>query len=87
MLVERQFDHSKLTRFIEEHPHHLLSALRRLPAVLVIAECELDGVRWVLRRDLDLCQRLNIPLPLRSSSSANSEEEPVLAATCTMVST
>jgi len=38
---------------------------------------------------LELCQRLNIPLPLRSPSSANREEEPVvpLSATCTMEST
>jgi DNA primase len=37
---------------------------------------------------IDLCQRLNIPLPLRSLSPANREEETVAAApaTCTMES-
>jgi DNA primase len=36
---------------------------------------------------LDLCQRLNIPTPTLSSTQRNREEEPVVAATCTMAST
>src|SRR5439155_6234875 len=36
---------------------------------------------------LDLCQRLNIPLPTLPPRQRNREEETVVAATCTMEST
>jgi transposase InsO family protein len=36
---------------------------------------------------IDLCQRLNIPVPTLPQTPRNREEEPVVAATCTMEST